>query len=196
GDNKKPGHELHDTPRGGNIILKRVFEALHLGDRTSVPPFFVFTRASSGRDVVFRGLAVPGAAGLSQTQDLVAAWKTTRGRRFQNYRAIFTVVDAPHVARGWLDQIRSGADPDEGAPTAWQSWRRGGAYLPLSAPRTLEHRARDEQLPVDELRKGLLDRVVSFYKAHPLGEYAFERCAVELVRLRDGSGVSADEPRT
>ena len=29
GDNKTPGHELHDTRRSGNRILRRVFELLH-----------------------------------------------------------------------------------------------------------------------------------------------------------------------
>jgi hypothetical protein len=29
GDNKSPGHELHDTQPGGNAILRRVFELLH-----------------------------------------------------------------------------------------------------------------------------------------------------------------------
>ena len=29
GDNKTPGHELHDTGRGGNKILRRTFELLH-----------------------------------------------------------------------------------------------------------------------------------------------------------------------
>src|SRR5690242_16106529 len=33
GDNKSPGHELHDTQRGGNAILRRVFELLHSSDR-------------------------------------------------------------------------------------------------------------------------------------------------------------------
>ena len=29
GDNKKPGHELHDTKKNGNTILKNLFESLH-----------------------------------------------------------------------------------------------------------------------------------------------------------------------
>ena len=28
GDNKKPGHELHDTKKNGNTILKNLFESL------------------------------------------------------------------------------------------------------------------------------------------------------------------------
>ena len=29
GDNRTPGHELHETPLGGNRVLRRVFELLH-----------------------------------------------------------------------------------------------------------------------------------------------------------------------
>ena len=32
---------------------------------------------------------------FTATADLVAVWKTTKGQRFQNYRAVFTVLDAP-----------------------------------------------------------------------------------------------------
>ncbi|WP_456679958.1 hypothetical protein [Bradyrhizobium sp. USDA 3311] len=73
--------------------------------RAIVPPFFIFkwypTPASS-RSVQFKGLAAPGFSGLPATADLVAVWKTTKGQLFQNYRAIFTVLDVPVVPRGWL----------------------------------------------------------------------------------------------
>jgi hypothetical protein len=29
GDNRKPGHELHDTPKNGNLILRFSFDELH-----------------------------------------------------------------------------------------------------------------------------------------------------------------------
>src|SRR5215470_17413691 len=69
GDNKTPGHELHDTQRGGNVLLRDVFDRLHAGepDRSTIPPFFVFKKyptAGSARSVQFQGLAVPGFRGL------------------------------------------------------------------------------------------------------------------------------------
>jgi hypothetical protein len=99
GDNKHPGHELHQTHRGGNRLLRSAFEATHAAAprRAEVPPFFVFTKGSLGRDVVFRGLAVPGAADLSPTDDLVAIWRTSGDQRFQNYRATFTLLDTGGV---------------------------------------------------------------------------------------------------
>src|SRR5262245_6632665 len=68
GDNKTPGHELHDTQRGGNRILRRVFDLLH-GDtnqRARIPPFFIFKKyptPASARSVQFKGLAAPGFQG-------------------------------------------------------------------------------------------------------------------------------------
>jgi hypothetical protein len=41
-----------------------------------VPPFLIFTKGGARRDVVFRGLAVPGAYGLTTTDDLVVIWKS------------------------------------------------------------------------------------------------------------------------
>ena len=76
GDNRTPGHELHDTARGGNRILRLAFENAH-GDaakRSQVPPFFVFTKyptERSSRSVQFKGLAAPGFPGLPMTEDLV-----------------------------------------------------------------------------------------------------------------------------
>jgi hypothetical protein len=62
GDNKKPGFDLHDTPRRGNRRLQSCFAGLHNApdQKVKIPPFFVFAKGSKGRDVVFRGLAVPG----------------------------------------------------------------------------------------------------------------------------------------
>ena len=91
GDNKSPGHELHDTKKNGNSILRYYFGSLHKGNRENVVPFFIFTKGNKGRDVVFKGLAVPGHPNISQTEDLVAIWKSEYKKRFQNYKAIFTL---------------------------------------------------------------------------------------------------------
>ncbi len=123
GDNRQPGHELHET-RGGNKLLRACFEALHSGvqSRLTVPPFFVFSRASERRDVQFKGLAVPGAEGVPATDDLVAIWRTSDGLRFQNYRAVFTILDVPVVSREWINRVVAG-DPADGAPSPWLNWR-------------------------------------------------------------------------
>src|SRR5687768_13327424 len=44
GDNKKPGFDLHDTPRRGNRLLQSCFASLHTAPdhRAKIPPFLVF----------------------------------------------------------------------------------------------------------------------------------------------------------
>ena len=78
GDNRRPGKPLHDTPLGGNRMLRDWFDALHDGRREEIPPLFVFTNGPKGRDKVFRGLVVPGVAGMSADRDLVAVWRKGR----------------------------------------------------------------------------------------------------------------------
>jgi Restriction endonuclease AspBHI N-terminal/Restriction endonuclease len=187
GDNKNPGHELHETRRSGNLILRNAFEDLHHGHRKSIPPFFIFTKGATGRDVIFRGLAVPGAIGIPQTEDLVAIWKTKAGQRFQNYRAIFTILDVPRILRVWLNEIKGGNPLSENAPEPWMKWINGGTYAPLEAKAVTRLRSRAEQLPKDDRSARILALIVSFFKGHPDREYAFERCAGELVRMMDSN---------
>lgn len=151
GDNKKPGRELHDTGRDGNLILRTIFEGARKGrqGREDVPPIFLSTNASIARDVMFLGLAVPGVSDLEVAEELVAIWRSVRDERFQNYRARFTVLDAARMSRGWIDSIIAGKPDHSLAPEAWQSWRRTGRRKPLLAARTLEYRSRAEQLPED-----------------------------------------------
>ncbi|MBL7439313.1 restriction endonuclease, partial [Escherichia coli] len=80
--------------------------------RLRVPPTFLFARAGGWRDMIFLGLAVPGASDLSLSEDLVAIWRTAGDRRFQNYRARFTVLDAAVISRAWIDSVIAGAPDD------------------------------------------------------------------------------------
>lgn len=80
GDNKTPGSRLHDTTRGGNKLLARVFDQIHASPsrRLEVPPFLIFTKAPlyGRRAVQFRGLVAPGANGVAPT----ARWNCARRR--------------------------------------------------------------------------------------------------------------------
>ncbi len=137
GDNKKPGCELHATPKGGNTVLRETFEALHAEPdrRTDVPPFFVFSRTGHSRDVRFEGLAAPGSPGIPETEDLVAIWKTKGAERFQNYRAVFTILNAPRIARPWVDDVVAGRGHlGQGTPDAWHEWVAAGRYTALKQP--------------------------------------------------------------
>jgi hypothetical protein len=133
GDNKEPGRALHDTPKGGNELLRRCFDWIHIAPptRQSVPPFFVFSKVGRSRDVRFHGLAAPGALHVEETEDLVAIWKTKGATRFQNYRAVFTILDAPQIPRAWIDELVEGHGSGSNAPEAWREWIATGTYRAL-----------------------------------------------------------------
>jgi len=188
GDNRSPGKELHDTHRQGNLILRQCFDALHAGRRNDIPPFLVFTKLGRGRDVLFRGFAVPGAPGLPPTQDLVAVWKSKNGVRFQNYRAVFTVLDEPVVQRAWLKEIHTGARFGEHCPVAFRQWADKGGYQTLSAEPIASTRSRREQLP-SSTRVGLVRTVYESFRSNAFG---FELIAAELFRMSDPNVVHYD----
>lgn len=191
GDNKKPGRELHETGRHGNLILKRIFEASRAGSvgRLEVPPIFLFASSRHWRDVIFLGLAVPGASDLDASEELVAIWRIAEGSRFQNYRARFTVLDAAVISRAWLDSIISGRRDDSLAPDAWRTWVSTGKRRPLSATRSLEYRNRSEQLPRDSDGEAMIAAI----RQHFAGRYtAFENCAAAIARMMIPNTVTLD----
>jgi hypothetical protein len=58
GDNKTPGHELHDTRAGGNKVLRHAFDRLHdeIKPRAEIAPFLIFKKfptATGARSVQF-----------------------------------------------------------------------------------------------------------------------------------------------
>lgn len=81
GDNRRPGSQLLQTQRRGNLLLQNSFAHANgeRADRRLVPPYLLFQRSSAGRDVVFRGLLAPGSPRLSPEEELVAVWRTTAG---------------------------------------------------------------------------------------------------------------------
>jgi hypothetical protein len=183
GDNRRPGRTLEDTPNRGNLLLSQAFAGAHGGAaaRAKVPPFLLFDKPGTGRDVRFRGLLAPGSDRLSGEEDLVAVWRTTGGDRFQNYQARFTVLDIAAVPRLWIDQIIAGERLGSHCPAAWRAWVERGTYAPLLAPPTVIVRRRDEQqpLPADQ---PLLDLVYRHFKDRP---YDFEQFAADLWRLSE-----------
>lgn len=183
GDNRRPGHELHDTSRRGNQLLRDVFASAHgtAEDRAAVPPFLLFEKdGPRGRDVRFRGLLAPGAEGVAADEDLVAIWRSTGGHRFQNYRAVFTVLDIGTIKRDWINGLLKGEPAGAGAPQPWQDWVAGRRYTALAAPATTIIRTPAEQAP-DAAGQAILQEVTGFFN----GRYHdFEACALELWRMQ------------
>lgn len=188
GDNRKPGKRLHDTSRKGNEILRYVFELLHSipPNRKRIPPFFIFEKfptSKSARSAQFRGLAVPGYSGLPATEDLVALWKTSKRKRYQNYRAIFTVLDIPIIKRAWLNDLAQGNLHTPNAPVAWIDWVNKGRYRALCSESD-EKKIRDQsdQIPDSPIKKVILKTIWKHFREDP---YAFEAFAARLFEMHD-----------
>jgi hypothetical protein len=183
GDNRSPGNGLHNTQRQGNTLLQKVFawSRKDASSRARVPPFLLFDKPGTGRDVRFRGLLVPGSPRLSGEEELIAVWRSTGGARFQNYRAHFTVLDVPVIARAWLDEVLAGDALSATCPPAWRAWVASRAYRPLQAPPTVILRTRDEQLPLPQ-DLPLLQEVYRHFEPQPT---AFEQFAADLWRLSE-----------
>lgn len=194
GDNKTPGHELHDTRAGGNRVLRHAFAKLHddTHPRVDIAPFLIFKKyptASGARSVQFKGLAVPGFPGLSATEDLVAVWKSSDGQRFQNYRAVFTVLDVSLVKRAWVSDLAAGNPISANAPKAWVDWLVSGRYRPLAAEPTTIIRSTEQQTPDTTLKASILGCVWLHFKKAPI---AFEAFAARIYQMTD-SRVIIDE---
>lgn len=180
GDNRHPGRQLHDTPRFGNRILKILFDLVHSDRRSEIPPILIFTAESPGRSFRFRGLAVPGHPSMPSTEDLVAVWKTARNERFQNYRAVFTILDVSVIDSDWIRNMGAGVQDMANAPPAWLSWRDSGAIKPLEAPRAQLVRSKKEQLPKTAEDNALIKIIKDRYRDNAFG---FEVCAGAITKL-------------
>lgn len=193
GDNKSPGHELHATPRKGNELLRTCFGFLGSATgRLNIPPFFIFTKGTHGRDVIFRGLAVPGSPSLSPTENLVAVWKTKAGERFQNYRAYFTILAVPKIARNWITDILNNQPLSQNCPDAWNRWVKFGQYEVLKSEPTVTYRNKIGQMPSNAINKELVNILYQYFREDP---FKFEHCAAKIAQLMDPNIVSYDVTR-
>ncbi len=182
GDRHSPG-ELHDTPRQGNAILRNLFDASHSSDTTDhFPPIFLFSNAGQYRDLRFLGLAVPGAEGLNQDEDLVAVWRTSKeGIRFQNYRAEFTILNISTVSREWIADIQKGEAVDSPhAPKVWLDWVKGRKSTALKSTPSVTVRSQAEQTPSTSEQLEIIQKIHNKYQSNPTD---FETCAMEIARL-------------
>ncbi len=193
GDNKTPGHEVHD--KNGNKLLARVFDLLHSHDngRELIPPFFIFQSYPTehgARSLQFKGVAVPGCSGMSATEDLVAVWKTTNGQRFQNYRSVFTVLDIPLVSREWINDILAGNAYSDNAPDVWKSWVDNFHYEALKSEPTTIIRSESEQLPDTPLKTEILSSIWQHFDHDDEAEkrkraFIFERFSARIFQMHD-----------
>ena len=189
GDNRTPGKALTDTKKKGNLILEMVFSLLNEGKNLKdIPPFFVFKKTGSGRDVQFLGLAAPGNPKISPDRDLVAFWRTYNDKRFQNYEAYFTILDTKNepISREWIKSLIFDYENSlEKAPDVWKKFLREGrnGIIPLKAPKILKIPNKNEQLfKTDEEGIRCIEFIREHYNAFPQG---FEECATNIISKMD-----------
>lgn len=182
GDNRRPGRELHKTPIRGNEVLRQLFEAAATEQgRATFPPVLVFSSTGERRNQRFLGLAVPGVRGVAPSEELVAIWRSRGGERYQNYRGLFTILDAPNLSRAWLNSAICGGTADTiEAPAAWRKWIKTGVPAPLTAPRTREVRTPKEQEPTTGAERAVLNAIYEYFAGRP---HDFEHFAAHLVQL-------------
>lgn len=192
GDNREPGRSIHDTGQGGNIVLRDVFDNLSIGKRSEIPPFFYF-ESEKGRNRRFVGILVPGSDRIKQEDLLIAIWRMKSGERYQNYKAIFTILDIPQISRSWLNDLRVGQGySSPHAPVVWKQWIDLGVYKPLLAnDSVLNYRTPEQQLPKtkEDIRK--LKTIYEYFS----NAYDFEFCAMKIAQLMDSNIVSLQHTR-
>jgi len=181
GDKREPG-ELHDTKREGNKILRNLFDYSHSKSTSSFPPILLFGKTGIYRDTRFLGLAVPGAKGMSSDEDLTAVWRATaNGVRFQNYRAIFTILDVPTISRQWILDAQQGmALASSHAPKVWLDWVNRRKYTPLITETQTSIRSTKDQIDLSAQEKKVIDLIYSTFKEKPTN---FEAVAAEIITL-------------
>jgi len=190
GDNRSPG-ELHATPQGGNRILLEAFSQFEQSstEREDLPVFFYFTKWK-GFSQQFRGLVVPGGAGVKTDERLTAIWRTKDRARFQNYRALFTILNVGEISRKWIDDLLLGRDKLLNAPAPYANWVRSGRYDALISESVVQVRSKDEQLPNENsLSWKLVDHIHNRFGGKDA--YDFEPVALALWRLQSGIPVDA-----
>lgn len=194
GDNRTPGKQLHETANRGNDILRVAFEKRHLDSeaRLSCPIFLLFERGDKGLDAVFKGLLVPGADYLTSDDDLVAIWRTKSGSRFQNYRAVFSILNAPTISKHWLRDVIEGRDKLTNAPDAYRDWVLSSKYQYLTSPKVNKTRTREQQLPQSKEKIKLLNHLHNTFRENPHG---FEVIALEIWKLLAPNFITAETTR-
>ena len=192
GDNRKAGNDIHNTKAKGNILLKTVFDILseksHLED---IPPFFIFRKDGTGRNVKFLGLAAPGNPNISPDKDLVAFWRTLNGDRFQNYEAYFTILDTNEkpITKKWIESLIYDYENNlKYAPECWKRFVKYGrnGITALKSPRIISIPNRYQQLQSDFEGRKCIDIIRTRYSSNP---YKFEVCATDLIKKLDSNFV-------
>lgn len=191
GDNRKAGNPIDKTSLGGNAFLQDIFKSLSAGNRHVIAPIFVFQKYT-GRDAIFLGLAVPGDRRTRPQDSLVAVWAQNSAGRYQNYKAIFTILDISYIDRRWLDDLEAGCGYEsQYAPDVWKKWVDRGTYKPLITDKNpVQYRRAYEQLPaLGSSQCDMLQSIIDYFK----NPFDFEACACKIAQMMDPNIIYIDQ---
>lgn len=208
GDNRTPGNDLHNTKKGGNIILKNIFNLAandNSVNRKNIPPIFVFKKYENSRDMKFIGLAVPGIKGKPKKDWLTAVWGCNRlGERFLNYKAFFTILDTAkgylgdydnNINLAWLTDLESKRGYDSTyAPLEWKRYIDGKSYNPLMCKTERFVRSKDEQLPRISEQINMLKALQEYFVNKDKG-FSFEAFANDMATAIDNNVIDINGTR-
>ncbi len=211
GDNQQAGRDLLDTNLGGNLILKNSFELAcsnNIEDRKKTPPFFLFQKTEEG-NIKFSGLLVPGYKGINEKEWLTALWaKRNEGGRFQNYKAMFTVLDTTTGSEAnpnnatidlqWIEDLKNGNGfESKHAPKVWKKWIEKKVYKPLTVDVDSKVRTKDEQLPHEPEKIEMLKYIHDYFynEKRKADSTRFEPFAIAITTWADTNIISCDNTR-
>lgn len=194
GDNKKEGHSLHNTKKNGNEILRTCFEKLEDNNRKQIIPFFIFKKENekTKRDVRFLGLAIPGDNRLTKEEQLISVWSQRNGKRYQNYRAVFSILNVDEIDRRWLEDLKNGIEDSKYAPKEWIEWQNTGKCSFLTSKKVVQYRKKTEQIPQNKEDINMIDEIYNYFT----NPYDFEKCAAQIAQLMDKNIISYDMTRS
>lgn len=207
GDNKTPGNDLHKTNLHGNEILRYIFNLAASDDediRKMLPPILVFKKAG-GRDVKFLGLAVPGIKGKPSKEWLTAVWGCNKeGDRFQNYKALFTILNTSSgsaieegfgINLAWINDIEDGNAYDSPyAPKVWKKYVQKKKYSPLLSRMLAYKIGLESQMPQEKEKVVMLKELHDYFIKKDNG-YSFEQFAADIVESLDDAVVNIETTR-
>jgi hypothetical protein len=196
GDNRDPGKSLLDTSRKGNKALEDIFRLANgtADERAKCPIILAFENTGHAHDCRFVGLLVPGT-NLNSHEDLVAVWATKNGKRFQNYRAKFTVLDAGKISGSWIRDIfalKPLSLEDPRVPGALVDWILTGRKNALIADPKRTIRSISDQMPQSELEKSIIEEILLLTKHDPT---EFEFVANEIWKIHCGQRIQSGVTR-
>lgn len=88
--------------------------------------------------------------------------------------------------------LKKGDPADAVCPDPWRIWVEKGHYRPLKAPRAVEHRSREEQLPADKAGRARIANMQKYFEDNPT---RFEACAAKIAELMIGEVAVIDMTR-